>query len=183
MNLCRSSLILSLSASMMLSSVMHAADESLTYTYFKSATVGTFVLMLAKFFSTEPHNHPVRYDLEAAKAQLKSLFNGENTSDNLHGLSLFTWYFILDGIIGHASKRPSLRVDPETMKVDARPGACSKGLFGLLHDYAKAPLGIAYLLLALNKLAKELPIAWEAAGKIFDNPAGYRKIIEDVNFK
>ena len=178
MNLFSNSLMFCLTASVLMASSSAQANEAPSMTHTQKATLVVVGLMLAKFFATEPNNKPVRYDLEAAKAQIQALLNGEEISNNLNELTSFAWYFILDGIIGHASKRASLRVDTATNKVDASPGAYSKGLFGTLHDYAKAPLGIVYLLTALRALVVELPKACDAARGLLNNPANYRKTLE-----
>lgn len=185
MNLSRNSLIFCLTASILMSSSFAQATDSmpaakLTWpelSLTKKAAIGVLVAMLAKFFATEPHNKPIRYNLDEAKAQLQALFKGENTKENLNELASFAWYFVLDGIIGHAGKRPSLRVDPATQKIDASAGAYSKGLFGTLHDYAKAPLGIVYLVLALKTLLKDLPDALKVVANVLDNPANSDTLI------
>jgi hypothetical protein len=179
MNLFRTNLALCLSASILMSSSFATAAETVpaSMSFTKKATIGVLCAMLFQFFATEPNNKDVRYDLEAAKAQFKAFMNGENRTENFKGLTNFAWYFLLDGIIGHASKRPSLRVDPATQKIDARPGAYSKGLFGMLHDYSKAPLGICYLLAALRVLIVDLPKAYDVASNLFDNPSNYVEAI------
>lgn len=108
----------------------------------KYTAAAALFLSIFKFFATEPNNNPVRYDLE----RLKSGNTDENGNFDWNNLK----YFILDGIIGHPGKRPSLRVD-SSGKIDASQGAYPKGLYGNGYEY-------------LSPIAKALtfPIAFKA---------------------
>lgn len=169
MNVSRKSLFLVM-AIMSAASPVFAADSTTktpafmanalhyTKTGAKLGASAFFVWSVVTFLMREPDNNPVRYSLEELK-------QGKNLRKNLK-------YLILDGLIGHKSKRPSLRVYPDnkvspelcesyndlnpshsTGALVIRPGAYAKGIYGNVYDYAKPTCTAVALLYALDKLS------------------------------
>ena len=110
----------------------------------KLAGLGFFVWSGVTFITTEPNRRSVRYDCN-------EILEGKNLLKNFK-------YLILDGLIGHKSKLPSMRCYPGTTKISpqlcevyddinpetnvlinqiGRPGADSKGIYGWASDYTK----------------------------------------------
>jgi len=126
----------------------------------KISALSFFVWSVVTFLSTEPHNKPVRY----AWSEIKQ---GKNTLKNLK-------YLIIDGLIGHKAKRPSMRIYPGVEgggKISAqlceayddlkpsnqeghvilRPGAYPKGIYGWTYEYIKPTLTALSFLALLSK--------------------------------
>lgn len=122
----------------------------------KTAATAFFIWSVVRFVMTEPHNRPVRYSIEEIK-------QGKELAKNFK-------YLIIDGLIGHKSKRPSLRTYPDgkvsaqlcetyddlksTHQVGAvvlRPGAYPKGIYGWTYEYASPLLTAAAMITAINK--------------------------------
>jgi len=123
----------------------------------KTTAVAFFIWSVVKFIATEPHNKPVRYSF-------KEILEGKNLPKNLK-------YLILDGLIGHKAKRPSLRTYPDgkvspqlaeayadqlntsyqTATVVLRPGAEPKGIYGWTYEYAAPIVTAVGMVAAINK--------------------------------
>lgn len=121
----------------------------------KLAALSFFIWTVIKFQMTEPSNRPVRYSFD-------EIMEGKDLLKNIK-------YLILDGLIGHKSKRPSMRVYPDgkvsaelceayddlksshqTGTVVLRPGAYSKGIYGWIHDYTSPTLTALALLATIT---------------------------------
>lgn len=126
----------------------------------KLAALIFFIWTVVKFQLTEPSNIPVRYSWDEIMA-------GKNLLKNIK-------YLILDGLIGHKSKRPSMRVYPDgkvsaelceayddlksshqTGTVVLRPGAYSKGIYGWIHDHTSPTLTALALLTTITTKRSE----------------------------
>ncbi len=114
---------------------------SQTVSLSKKAALAAFIISVMYFLSREPENTPVRYNLDELK-------NGEYLLENIK-------FLILDGLIGHACKKPSLRVD-ESGKVIASKGAYPKGVYGHIATYAKSVAGALTFLIAYNKFKHDI---------------------------
>lgn len=122
----------------------------------KITAAAFFIWSVVRFVMTEPHNRPVRYSIE-------EIMKGQNLAHNFK-------YLIIDGLIGHKSKRPSLRTYPDG-KVSAqlcetyddlkpthqvatvvlRPGAYPKGIYGWTYEYSSPLLTAAAMITAIGK--------------------------------
>lgn len=107
----------------------------------KKAAILAFVASLIYFLSREPEATAPRYNLD-------EIIDGTITFENIK-------YLILDGLIGHACKKPSLRVD-ESGKVIASKGAYPKGIYGHISTYAKPIASGLLFLTALNKFKQDI---------------------------
>ena len=127
----------------------------------KLSALAFFIWSGVVFITTEPHNKPVRYSFEEIK-------RGQNLWNNFK-------YLILDGLIGHKSKRPSIRIYPdgkvsaqlcETFddlkpsndigKVILRPGAWPKGIYGWTYEYGKPTVTMFLFLMTIKEMTKDV---------------------------
>lgn len=85
-----------------------------------------FAISLFIFFSREADNKPNRYNVEELKADptFKNIFK-------------FVYYYLLDGVIGHARKSSSIKVDADGKTIEAKPGVQPRGLYGNMADILK----------------------------------------------
>ncbi len=104
-------------------------------------------LCVIKFNSTEPHNNPVRYDLDKLLEDLKTGNITRETWENFK-------YLIIDGLVGHPGKRPSQRID-ETGRIYAHPGAFPKGIGGYINGYMRPVAITATFTILFAKYLKE----------------------------
>lgn len=136
-------------------------DSTLIYGLKISVAVA-FAASLIKYASTEPHNEPVRYDIEEAKQAISDIQNGINIKESISKLKNFIWFFILDGIIGHGMKKKSIRIDPdEPTKILVHPGAKSKGLYSYIHGYHKSIFAMGAFTVAIATFLKKSQNGWK----------------------
>lgn len=139
----------------------------------KLSALAFFIWSGIVFITTEPHNKPVRYSFEELLQQ----------KDILKNLK----YLIIDGLIGHKSKRPSMRIYPDG-KVSAqlceayddiratnnegavilRPGAYPKGIYGWTYEYVKPTVIMLTFLASLRKTISEASQGIDDWSEYFD---------------
>lgn len=142
-----------------------AITSDLSYTA-KASLTTLFALSLFRFLSREPDRNPVRVTFQQFVDKVKA---GELSFDDFVA-------FVDDSVIGHAGKRPSLRVDPETGKIDASVATYPKGLYGELNEYVKP----AFKTLAFMAVTQNILKNWNAPYNPKDN--GGSGISEWKNF-
>lgn len=84
------------------------------------------MIALFVFFARKPDTAPDRYDLEAVKndPSFKNIFK-------------FVYYYILDGVLGHASQGSSAKIGEDGKTVVVKPSIPARGGLGQISEMIK----------------------------------------------
>jgi hypothetical protein len=109
-------------ANVVCDAVKNAYNKTTSTLTMKNLIIAATFGAALRFWTRDGNNSPVRYNLD-------ELLVGENVQENL-------WYLMDDGVIGHAGKKPKLKVD-ESGEIEIPNPVYPKGLMGWTHFYWK----------------------------------------------
>jgi|GEM_PF-3234406 hypothetical protein len=85
-----------------------------------------FMMSLFIFFSREADNKPNRYNLEELKA-----------NPTFRNIFKFSYYFYLDGVIGHKRQSSSSKIGEDGKTIVVKPGIPPRGFLGHVAELTK----------------------------------------------
>lgn len=103
------------------------------------AGVAFLMYCIFRFNCKDPKKECInRYSLSFKDLKLRSVEDINGLQEQIRYILKNIHYIVEDGIIGRAgNSSPSIRVDPETWKVNAKEYCPYQGFFGWIHAYSK----------------------------------------------